>query len=92
MNETRTKTNSRDRMMYLNIIAEKDQEIARLKAERDGDIEYYRRAAEFAVTSKRRALNSADERRKDLIAFAISAVVIAAMIYGFAYGIAMLPG
>lgn len=83
--------NHRERMMYLNIIAEKDQEIARLKADRDGDIKYYKRAAEYSAESKRRALRSMDERRKDVIAFGICAAFLGFMAYMFALGLATFP-
>lgn len=77
--------------MYLNIIAEKDQEIAQLKAERDRDIEYFKRAAEYSAESKRRALRSMDEKRKDIIAFGVCAAFLGAMFFMLVMGFNAFP-
>jgi ferric-dicitrate binding protein FerR (iron transport regulator) len=71
------KLNCRQVMYYLNIIAEKEQEHARELAEKDEVIDYYRRAAEQATRSKHRALNRQDEQRKDMIAYAVCAALVA---------------
>ena len=71
------KLNCRQVMYYLNIIAEKEQEKARELAEKDEVIDYYRRAAEQATRSKHRALNRQEEQRKDMIAYAVCAALVA---------------
>ena len=71
------KLNCRDKMFYMNIIAQKEAEKAAIIAEKDETIDYYRRAAEMATRSKHRALNRQDEQRKDIIAYGIFAVGVA---------------
>lgn len=78
----------RERIRYLNIIAEKDKEIAGIKndcrqklAEKNAVIDYYRRAAEQATRSKHRALNRQGEQRKDVIAWAVLALCVAGAVW-----------
>lgn len=73
----RTKMNQRERLFYLNKIAEKEAEKAAVIAEKDEIIRYFRRAAEMATRSKHRALNRQDEQRKDIIAWGICIACIA---------------
>lgn len=72
-----SKLNCRDKMFYMNIIAQKEAEKAAIIAEKDETIDYYRRAAEMATRSKHRALSRQDEQRKDIIAYGIFAVGVA---------------
>lgn len=72
-----TKPTCRERLMYLNIIAEIRAEHAHELAEKDEVIAYYRRAAEFATRSKHRAIDRRDEQRKDMIAWGICIACIA---------------
>lgn len=72
-----TKPTCRERLFYLNKIAEKEAEKAAVIVEKDEVIDYYRRAAELATRSKHRALNRQDEQRKDLIAYGVLAVCAA---------------
>ena len=71
------KLNCRDKMFYMNIIAQKDKEICEIIAEKDETIDYYRRAAEMATRSKHRALERRDEQRRDIVAWGIFAVGMA---------------
>lgn len=77
MKSDSTKPTCRERLMYLNIIAEIRAEHARELAEKDEVIAYYRRAAEQATRSKHRALNRQEEQRKDMIAYAVCAALVA---------------
>lgn len=77
MKSDSTKPTCRERLMYLNIITEIRAEHARELAEKDEVIAYYRRAAELATRSKHRALNRQDEQRKDMIAYAVCAALVA---------------
>lgn len=76
------KLNCRDKLFYLNIIAQKEAEKAAALAEKDEMIERYRRAAETATQSKRRALAGRAERRKDIICWGILCffIVVAALL------------
>lgn len=73
----RTKMNQRERLFYLNKIAEKEAEKAAVIAEKDEIIRYFRRAAEMATRSKHRALSRRDEQRKDMIAYAVCIALVA---------------
>lgn len=77
MKSDSTKPTCRERLMYLNIIAEIRAEHARELAEKDEVIAYYRRAAEQATRSKHRAIDRRDEQRKDIIAWGICIACIA---------------
>lgn len=77
MKSDSTKPTCRERLMYLNIIAEIRAEHARELAEKDEVIAYYRRAAELATRSKHRAIDRRDEQRKDIIAWGICITCIA---------------
>ena len=92
MNTNKTRLNCRDRQVYENIIeANKrhyDNVITIMKAdyqaeiaEKNAAIEYYRQAAEMAVRSKHRALDAKSERRKDLIAYGVCAVLIVVAVW-----------
>lgn len=77
MNTEKQKLNCRDKMFFLNIIAQKEAEKAAIIAEKNAVIEYYKRAAEMATRSKHRAINRHDEQRKDVIAWGICIACIA---------------
>jgi hypothetical protein len=77
MKSDSTKPTCRERLLYLNKIAEKEAEKAAVIAEKDEIIRYFRRAAEMATRSKHRALNRRDEQRKDMIAYAVCAALVA---------------
>lgn len=72
-----TKPTCRERLFYLNKIAEKEAEKAAVIVEKDEVIDYYRRTAEQATRSKHRALDRRDEQRKDIIAWGICIACIA---------------
>ena len=72
-----TKPTCRERLFYLNKIAEKEAEKAAVIVEKDEVIDYYRRTAELATRSKHRALDRRDEQRKDIIAWGICIACIA---------------
>lgn len=77
MKSDSTKPTCRERLFYLNKIAEKEAEKAAVIAEKDEIIRYFRRAAEMATRSKHRALSRRDEQRKDMIAYAVCAALVA---------------
>lgn len=77
MKSDSTKPTCRERLFYLNKIAEKEAEKAAVIAEKDEIIRYFRRAAEMATRSKHRALDRRDEQRKDIIAWGICIACIA---------------
>lgn len=60
-----------ERTRYLNAIAERDK----LIAEKDRLIDYYRRTAEIATERRIRERHDRSERRKDIIAWAVLAVL-----------------
>lgn len=72
-----SKLNCRDKMFYMNIIAQKEAEKAAIIAEKNAVIDYYRRAVEMATRSKHRALDRRDEQRKDIIAWGICIALVA---------------
>ena len=65
------KINNRDKLMYLNIIAEMQAEHARELAEKDELIAYYAKSAELAADRKRRAIRNAERRAKLNISYAL---------------------
>lgn len=71
------KLNNRDKLMYLNIIAEMQADHARELAEKDELIAYYAKAAELAADRKRRAIRNAERRAKLNLSYAL--LLIAAM-------------
>lgn len=81
MKSDSTKPTCRERLFYLNKIAEKEAEKAAIIAEKNAVIDYYRRTAEQATRSKHRALDRRDEQRKDIIAWGIFAVSVALSIW-----------
>ena len=84
MNKDKTRVTGHERMMYCNIIAEKDKKIEDLcfehrreLAEKDKIIEYYRKTAEQATDRKQRAIRNAERRAK--LNFSYAALLIAGM-------------
>ena len=71
------KLNNRDKLMYLNIIAEMQAEHARELAEKDKTIAYYARMAELAVNRKKQAIRNAERRAKLNLSYA--ALILAGM-------------
>ena len=71
----------RERIRYLNIIAEKEAEKAAIIAEKNAVIDYYRRAAETATRTKHRALDNRNEQRRDIIAWGVFAVCAALAVW-----------
>lgn len=71
------KLNNRDKLMYLNIIAEMQADHARELAEKDKVIAYYARMAELAVNRKKQAIRSAERRAKLNLSYA--ALILAGM-------------
>lgn len=71
------KLNNRDKLMYLNIIAEMQADHARELAEKDKTIAYYARMAELAVNRKKQAIRSAERRAKLNLSYA--ALILAGM-------------
>ena len=71
------KLNNRDKLMYLNIIAEMQADHARELAEKDEVIAYYARMAELAVNRKKQAIRSAERRAKLNLSYA--ALILAGM-------------
>ena len=65
------KLNNRDKLMYLNIIAEMQADHARELAEKDKVIAYYARMAELAVNRKKQAIRSAERRAKLNLSYAL---------------------
>lgn len=81
MKSDSTKPTCRERLFYLNKIAEKEAEKAAVIVEKDEVIDYYRRTAEQATRSKHRALDNRSEQRRDIIAWGIFAVSVALAIW-----------
>lgn len=84
MKNNTERCSGRERINYLNIIAEKDKAINDLKfecrrklAEKDKMIAYYRKTAEKATDRKQRAIRNADRRAK--LNFSYAALLIAGM-------------
>ena len=76
-NET-TRTTGHERMIYLNVIAEKDKIIEDMKfehrrelAEKDKMIAYYRKTAEKATDRKQRAIRDSERRAKLNLSYAL---------------------
>lgn len=66
-----TGLNNRERLKYLNMLAEKDMEKAAALAEKDEQIEYWKRAAEQAIRSRRRALYNHSVQVKQFLEYAV---------------------
>lgn len=84
MKNDNTRCSGRERITYLNIIAEKDKAISDIKfdckrrlAEKDKTIAYYRKVAERATDRKQRAIINAERRAK--LNFSYAALLIAGM-------------
>lgn len=84
MKNDNTRCSGRERISYLNIIAEKDKAINDIKfechrklAEKDKTIEYYRKAAEHATDRKQRAIRNAERRAK--LNFSYAALILVGM-------------
>lgn len=84
MKNDNTRCSGRERINYLNIIAEKDKAINDLKfeckrklAEKDKMIAYYRKTAEKATDRKQRAIRDSERRAK--LNFSYAALLIAGM-------------
>jgi len=72
---TEKKLNGRERVYLLNIIAEQNAAHEAELAEKDRLIDYYRRTAEIATERRIRERHDRSERRKDIIAWAVLAVL-----------------
>ena len=68
---TEKKLIPRERVCLMNAIAERDK----LISEKDRLIDYYRRTAEIATERRIRERHDRSERRKDIIAWAVLAVL-----------------
>lgn len=84
MKNDNTRCTGRERINYLNIIAEKDKAISDLKfeyrrklAEKDKMISYYRKTAEKATDRKQRAIRDSERRAK--LNFSYAALLIVGM-------------
>lgn len=84
MNNDNTRCSGRERINYLNIIAEKDKTISDIKfecrrklAEKDKIIEYYRKTAEKATDRKQRAYRDSERRAK--LNFSYAALILVGM-------------
>ena len=84
MNKDKTRVTGHERLIYCNIITEKNKEIDDLKwshrqelAEKDKIIAYYRKTAEQATDRKQRAIKDAERRAK--LNFSYAALIVAAM-------------
>jgi hypothetical protein len=53
-----SKCNNRERLRFMNMMAEKDAERERVIMQKNEEIEYWKRAAEQAIKSRHRALYS----------------------------------
>lgn len=83
-NKKNERCSGRERITYLNIIAEKDKAINDLKfdcrrklAEKDKVIDYYRKTAEKATERKQRAIRDSDRRAK--LNFSYAALILVGM-------------
>lgn len=84
MKNDNTRCSGRERITYMNIIAEKDKTISDIKfecrrklAEKDKIIEYYRKTAEKATDRKQRAIRNAERRAK--LNFSYAALILVGM-------------
>ena len=84
MKHETTHTTGHERMIYLNVIAEKDKIIEDMKfehrrelAEKDKMIAYYRRTAEKATDRKQRAIKDSERRAK--LNFSYAALLLVGM-------------
>ena len=69
------KLNNREKMFYLNIIAEMQAEHARELAEKDKMIEFYAKAAERATDRKKAAIRNADRKARLNLSYAVLMIV-----------------
>lgn len=89
-NKKNERCSGRERINYLNIIAEKDKAINDLKfecrrklAEKDKMIDYYRKTAEKATDRKQRAIRDSERRAKLNFSYAVLMIVGMAVIPWF---------
>lgn len=75
-----SKFNAADQIRILNALATRDAANGEICAVKDEVIEGYKRAAEAAIRSKHRALARKEERRKDIFAWAVLTLAIAASV------------
>lgn len=80
MKNESTKLTCRERLMYLNALAEKDAEHARELAEKNELIRYYAKAAELAADRKRRAIRNSERRAKLNLSYALLLIAGMALI------------
>lgn len=71
------KLNNRDKLMYLNKIAEMQYEHEQALREKNELIRYYAKAAELAADRKRRAIRNSERRAK--LNFSYAALILAGM-------------
>ena len=69
------KLNNREKMFYLNIIAEMQAEHARELAEKNKMIEFYAKAAERATDRKKAAIRNADRKARLNLSYAALMIV-----------------
>lgn len=84
MKNDNTRCSGRERITYMNIIAEKDKTINDIKfeckrklAEKDKMIAYYRKTAEKATDRKQRAIRDSERRAK--LNFSYAALILVGM-------------
>lgn len=84
MNNDNTRCSGRERITYLNIIAEKDKAISDIKfecqrklAEKDKIIQYYAKHDALATERKKQAIRNADRRAK--LNFSYAALILVGM-------------
>lgn len=84
MSNDKTRVTGHERLIYCNIISEKDKQIEdmtfehrRENAEKDKVIAYYRKIAEQATDRKQRAIRNAERRAK--LNFSYAALILAGM-------------
>lgn len=84
MNNDKTRVTGHERLIYCNIIAEKDKQIEDMKFEhrrelaaKDKTIAYYQKTAAQATDRKQRAIRNAERRAK--LNFSYAALIVAGM-------------
>lgn len=70
----KNEVNNKERVYLLNIIAEKDAEHEKMIVEKNKEIEHYKRKYEIAVERRLRERHERSERRKDLLALAVTLI------------------
>lgn len=75
--------NAKERTMYLNRIAELEQENVRLKSKCEETCEYYKNLAESAQKAKRRALDSQRMKRDTAFTWFFLMAMITTLIISF---------